>query len=1705
MGLQERLAAQGKERLPDLAGGGGPRMRTSHSTPMDLSSGSSVRQARAQVEQLATASARTHANCASIRNVAGELGAALAQAAAALCEWQRAANAQAGAEPSSGSGAGTPRERGSSERPSRPPPPWALAVRSAQDLSAHLAALQAEAADVMHRIVAVAGAHGELQNEVRRWMQTLPREAYSADAAATLFEASAVPPPLCGKAGPPLLRELRDRYPNATMRVDVKLGSPSLDEALPDVTLTPMRTRGGAWREVGAGGGGGAALARGSQLPRGEEKMTWACTASRLSGPSRLAQKQRGGVLSTTQRGITSTNGCRGSQRNLWATATNASTFGTEASMYSFGSASPLLQSMTADDCIQMRVEEMAQQLTAAQSALSETKAELHVLRTRNRDRAPPVVLRLGGAPPPVPPSGEVFGSPRKPPGALVCTRMELPKGAETVDIRASEEDAAELRRLKYQLEEVERDLARAHRFLKNGREELREKTKVNEELHETVRKVRVLLQEAMAVGLTGFDEQELVRELKKRSVILAKLCSEEELVQELKRLRFDFSKLCPLLHRSPSLPDSANTLAVPKAEAAVVADTKPTNTLSLAGLGATVGARTVKAIMHSVVKVELLRIPKVATLPTESLVPSARSGRSESFFMTSSGSPDAVNCPAVGGCSTPVERRAVSKGAPGSARGSRRLSTANISLANVPPRRTVDSKRIKELWRLVRAFSRRLALIGGEKAHVEVALEDLYNKVCHDFMGDEERHTEYHKDKMKSLKKRQHKGARVDFDGQVGIYEFIGRHARETEFDLQVWEIMRESSQGAASVASSTNLLLLEQEMAAGYNAAYERALKTVRVGVDLRFAEANGWFQELFKQRGTMNASVRPGYVVLGELRQDAGYQLMGLDRLYETVRRSSSKMEREIQRIARETTGHCDCVPLKGRPRARSKVLQKYGMNASHLTDVMRCSIVYPGIDELYAALVHIIRRECEDARHDMLIMEVNDRFQHPKDGYRDISMLIEVDGVLGELQLHIQQIKEAKHGKGHDAYKQQRSINESLFEACVRGNVADIVKLAEGYHCCSAMIQDKNGRTALHYGCQVGSIRAVRKLLKYRADPWAADSQGLLPVEVALRMGCGGLRRKRRAAPQCKLCKAPAVRPYDCCGGRTCSKGAVGKKVAVDGFEVAETEHGDVVRYMLASMRQAEPEDVKVVRNGPVRLVSHVIPWWVDYVVHMAGDNGGWRQHPEFESWLYVGKTLVQLAQRYQAQERLKDWMLQAAATGQAQRVQVLLEADFDERPAPGQPWLLDRAIENGHRALVSLLRDSGKTYASQWNKCKVHKHLAYAARAENAAYATAALEAKAEPDTWDAWMPERRTPLMAFAAAGDLNMCKVLVEYRAQVDWTDNFGCGAVHYARALRHKHVETFLDGLKQVIELPQTPPEHSIEYLAQAAQKGCAGAVWRFQRSNLHLLDMNGGTITSNEDTIAQLVSQKIGTNEDTPLHRAMFGCVDVDQGTGLQRFYRSDFQVARSLLLVRANPMAVTKKRDTPLHLAALTGVPNIYDALLTELKAYTDDPAMLKEMEETMVNEDDQVPRDIFARQCHASITMFRGLHDDDSNEKITLLRVGFLAFDFNRIESRREDFELRLGRMREAKAQTWFELIRRGNLPTKEEIDRCAEQCSQQTNGNLDAALATAQAPGKRLVVTLTGSPPVRLRKVGNSLVLASRLNATSPDLGTTSP
>lgn len=127
-----------------------------------------------------------------------------------------------------------------------------------------------------------------------------------------------------------------------------------------------------------------------------------------------------------------------------------------------------------------------------------------------------------------------------------------------------------------------------------------------------------------------------------------------------------------------------------------------------------------------------------------------------------------------------------------------------------------------------------------------------------------------------------------------------------------------------------------------------------------------------------------------------------------------------------------------------RATEKVRDKYKGDASQLTDVVRGSIAFDTLDEMYAAPEKLRKGGVK------VVTKPNDSYLEPRDsGYADVALSIEMpNGMVAELQLHTKEMIKAKN-TGHKDYEITRKIEEGAKKSGRKYTPQEKRQLEESY--------------------------------------------------------------------------------------------------------------------------------------------------------------------------------------------------------------------------------------------------------------------------------------------------------------------------------------------------------------------------------------------------------------------------------------------------------------------------------------------------------------------------------------------------------------------------------------------------------------------------------------------------------------------------------
>lgn len=110
----------------------------------------------------------------------------------------------------------------------------------------------------------------------------------------------------------------------------------------------------------------------------------------------------------------------------------------------------------------------------------------------------------------------------------------------------------------------------------------------------------------------------------------------------------------------------------------------------------------------------------------------------------------------------------------------------------------------------------------------------------------------------------------------------------------------------------------------------------------------------------------------------------------------------------------------VNNKGSTRAMYKLLYKYKGDANNLTDIMRASVILPScapVDGKYP-IVEMVNRINDHFKQwnngENGILRIKDRFNNPVNGYSDILLNVCYEGIICEIQVHLQPLFNIKNG-------------------------------------------------------------------------------------------------------------------------------------------------------------------------------------------------------------------------------------------------------------------------------------------------------------------------------------------------------------------------------------------------------------------------------------------------------------------------------------------------------------------------------------------------------------------------------------------------------------------------------------------------------------------------------------------------------------------
>lgn len=146
---------------------------------------------------------------------------------------------------------------------------------------------------------------------------------------------------------------------------------------------------------------------------------------------------------------------------------------------------------------------------------------------------------------------------------------------------------------------------------------------------------------------------------------------------------------------------------------------------------------------------------------------------------------------------------------------------------------------------------------------------------------------------------------------------------------------------------------------------------------------------------------------------------------DEMYQAAEQSVEHYSELIEGLASRTEGKVRIPPLKNRARAEAK-LRTYpnGVTSIYGSDILRGSLLFKSYKDLISSLDTVFET--------LDVVEIKDRFENPFfDGYRDIQLKIRMpNGLVCELQLHVEKLFEFTQNEGHKHYEEAREIHAEI---------------------------------------------------------------------------------------------------------------------------------------------------------------------------------------------------------------------------------------------------------------------------------------------------------------------------------------------------------------------------------------------------------------------------------------------------------------------------------------------------------------------------------------------------------------------------------------------------------------------------------------------------------------------------------------------------
>lgn len=145
----------------------------------------------------------------------------------------------------------------------------------------------------------------------------------------------------------------------------------------------------------------------------------------------------------------------------------------------------------------------------------------------------------------------------------------------------------------------------------------------------------------------------------------------------------------------------------------------------------------------------------------------------------------------------------------------------------------------------------------------------------------------------------------------------------------------------------------------------------------------------------------------------------QLLQLLFLMQTIK---SFYDKKVKKLASKLKANLVLGPIKSFKRSMEKVKYEYNGDLNRLNDVLRSSLVFNNLKDLYQGLNRISKN--------FRVIKIKDRFKNPTSSYKDVNLVVLLKNRFkAEIQLHLSEIFKAKKVETK-IYEKIRSLQNQL---------------------------------------------------------------------------------------------------------------------------------------------------------------------------------------------------------------------------------------------------------------------------------------------------------------------------------------------------------------------------------------------------------------------------------------------------------------------------------------------------------------------------------------------------------------------------------------------------------------------------------------------------------------------------------------------------